>query len=547
MNSSLRFFLNPVRPVLCLLVLLNVLAPLPLKAGGAKALLDKGWAALVQDHDVEALQYFGQAYEVARQEHNTEETAAALLHMGICSYGVSYTQGLRYCYRAMEEYQKLEAVSPQKALEGRSKCLQLISTIHSRQGQYRKSIQLSKEAIAGFPSSHDSSGYLGLIYSSLGNAYAQLHIQDSSEYFQRKALAEWLSTHHTVYLPSAYFSMAHIALKKGQQQESLALFRRGRAIADSTGNRQSQVSALLGLGQWSLRFEKDDRIAEDYYQQARKIASDLSDRSFYLKTLQSLSDLEKQRGDFRKALLYQQEIGAIRDTLYSWEKQNTIKSLEIQFEVSEKDRQLKLIEKEKDIMRLTNLLLGGSIGFVILISAGVIIFLRRINKRDRQLLQTKEALVKAVEEQQQLKELQMQHELELKENQLSAMTLQMRQKNELMQELKESLDQHHELSRDQNLQKIIGKGQNQEKEWTDFNTHFESINKHFYTRLRQAYPEISPNDLRLCALIRLNLSSKEMAGILNISTESVKTARYRLRKKLQLNTEDNLTGFIMNL
>ncbi|HNP98308.1 MAG TPA: LuxR C-terminal-related transcriptional regulator, partial [Bacteroidia bacterium] len=88
---------------------------------------------------------------------------------------------------------------------------------------------------------------------------------------------------------------------------------------------------------------------------------------------------------------------------------------------------------------------------------------------------------------------------------------------------------------------------NQEKECADFNVQFESINKNFYERIRQAYPDISPNDLKVCALIKLNLSIKEMAGILNISPDSVKTARYRLRKKLQLNSEDNLTEFILKL
>jgi DNA-binding CsgD family transcriptional regulator len=73
------------------------------------------------------------------------------------------------------------------------------------------------------------------------------------------------------------------------------------------------------------------------------------------------------------------------------------------------------------------------------------------------------------------------------------------------------------------------------------------VNKHFYTRLKQNYPEISANDLKICALIKLNLSIKEMAAILNISPDSVKTARHRLRKKLQLSTEENLTDFILTI
>ena len=153
----------------------------------------------------------------------------------------------------------------------------------------------------------------------------------------------------------------------------------------------------------------------------------------------------------------------------------------------------------------------------------------------------------AIEEQKHLREQQMQNELEFKESQLTAMTAQMLQKNELMHELKSKLDEDKNISVDSPLSKIINRGQNQDKDWSDFNTHFESINKNFYTRLKQSYPDISPNDLKICALIKLNLSIKEMAAILNISPDSVKTARYRLRKKMQLNTEDNLTDFILNL
>jgi DNA-binding CsgD family transcriptional regulator len=101
--------------------------------------------------------------------------------------------------------------------------------------------------------------------------------------------------------------------------------------------------------------------------------------------------------------------------------------------------------------------------------------------------------------------------------------------------------------KDTDLTRIVNKGFNQDKEWDDFNLHFESINKNFYTKIRESFPGISPNDLKICALIKLNLSTKEMASILNISPDSVKTARYRLRKKLNLNTEDNLTGFIQAL
>lgn len=511
------------------------------------SLLQAGWSELIKDNDTVAFRYFDRAYLAAVEEKNTENSAVALLDMGICTYGVSYSLGLDYCLRAMKEFKKLEKTAAQKALTGRCKCLQLISTIKSRQGKFKEAISLSKEAMPGFVSSNDTSGYLGLIYNTLGEAYRNLNQPDSSEYFHRLALQERLTTKNFTYLPGSYLSVATIEMQHGNKAKSRDYYDRAWAIADSTANRQSQVLSLLGSGKWFLIFDKNVKDAENCFLKAKNIATGLSDKSFYLKALDQIFLLKRQNGNFNEALTYAEEIQHLRDTLATWEKERITRSLEVQFNVAEKDRQLNIVQKEKDIASLTNYLLWVSIGFLVVIAGGIILFLRKINARNKLLIQTKEQLVVAMEEQKKLKEQQMQNELEFKESQLSAMTLQMLQKNELMQELKEKLDQESGASRENPLSRIINKGLNHDKEWTDFNSHFESINKNFYSRLKQAYPDISPNDLKICALIKLNLSIKEMAGILNISADSVKTARYRLRKKLQLNTEDNLTDFILNL
>jgi DNA-binding NarL/FixJ family response regulator len=263
--------------------------------------------------------------------------------------------------------------------------------------------------------------------------------------------------------------------------------------------------------------------------------------------LQALKNLKKESGKLAEALAIEEEIVALNASLNDVEKEHITKSLEVQFGLMEKERELNIIKKEQAITKLTNYLLYVALAFISIIAVGFIIFLKRINKRDKQLLQTKAELLEAANTQKKLKEQQLQNEIEFKESQLSALTLQMIQKNELLQELKEKLENSNGASVDASVSKIINKGLTQDKEWTDFNKHFESINKNFYSRIKQAFPDISPNELKICALIKMNLSIKEMASILNISPDSVKTARYRLRKKLNLNTEDNLTDFILNL
>jgi len=523
-------------------------------AGRALPLLEKGWQALVHDNDTQALQCFGMAYIEAERENDTVSKAQALLFMGMCSYGSSYNEGLSYCFKAMDEYRKMEHNQPLKAKEGRSRCLQLVSTIKTRQGYYREAIELSKEAKEGLPESKDSTGTLGLIYNSLGSAYHQLKMDDSSAYFHRLALLELLLAQQFAYLPNAYIEVARIEAAENHQQTSLELYTHALSIADSTANRQAQVMALLGMGEWQINCRKNTHDAQAYYQKADSIASKLSDKTFSLKVLAHLLALYKENGNYIEAMTCQERIITTRDSMYSWDRRKEIKSLEIQFDVAEKDRQLKLVQKEKEITVLTNYLLWGGLDVLVLLSGGIIFMLKRVNRRDKLLLHAQKELVIATDQQKQLleeqkvlKEKQMQQELEFKESQLSAMALQMLQKNELMQELKSRVEVDKAIAQDQGIGKIINKALAQDKEWSDFNTHFESINKTFYTRLKQEYPDISPNDLKICALIKLQLSIKEMAAILNISPDSVKTARYRLRKKLQLNTEDNLTDFIQQL
>ncbi len=80
-----------------------------------------------------------------------------------------------------------------------------------------------------------------------------------------------------------------------------------------------------------------------------------------------------------------------------------------------------------------------------------------------------------------------------------------------------------------------------------FFSNFEKIHPNFSHSLQNLYPSISANELKLCALLRLNLSSKEIGQLLNITQESVNKARYRLRKKIGLNPKEDFFTFLLNI
>jgi DNA-binding CsgD family transcriptional regulator len=93
----------------------------------------------------------------------------------------------------------------------------------------------------------------------------------------------------------------------------------------------------------------------------------------------------------------------------------------------------------------------------------------------------------------------------------------------------------------------INKNINEEDSWNVFREAFDSADKDFLKKVKVAHPSLTPNDLRLCAYLRLNLSSKEVAPLLNISVRSVEIKRYRLRKKMDLPHEQGLVEYILSI
>jgi DNA-binding CsgD family transcriptional regulator len=97
------------------------------------------------------------------------------------------------------------------------------------------------------------------------------------------------------------------------------------------------------------------------------------------------------------------------------------------------------------------------------------------------------------------------------------------------------------------LNKSIVKEVNTDKSWKDLEKHIKNVHFEFLKRLKEKYPTISPRELDLSTYLLMNMSTKEIAEIMNISTGGVELARYRLRKKLGLNKKENLIGFLMSV
>ncbi len=137
-------------------------------------------------------------------------------------------------------------------------------------------------------------------------------------------------------------------------------------------------------------------------------------------------------------------------------------------------------------------------------------------------------------------------DIESKNRELATSTMSIIKKNEFLSSIKVELVEggNQSLSK---VVKIIDKNLNNTDDWKMFQEAFNNADKKFLKKIKSKHPELTPNDLRLCAYLRLNLSSKEIAPLLNISPRSVEVKRYRLRKKMNLPHDSNLTNYILEI
>jgi hypothetical protein len=192
------------------------------------------------------------------------------------------------------------------------------------------------------------------------------------------------------------------------------------------------------------------------------------------------------------------------------------------------------------------------IGYFLIVFGGLLVFRKSIISRTRQ----KESRAREEKEREliELRNEKLQAELSYKSNELASSTMAIIKKNEFLMNVKEILsNQKMELGSrypDKYYEKLVKKiddNMTSQDDWKVFEANFERAHEKFLKTLKDSYRDLTPSDLRLCAFLHMNLSSKEIAPLLGISVRGVENHRYRLRKKLNLDADGNLTDFIIRL
>jgi len=432
-----------------------------------------------------------------------------------------------------------------------------LGVAYKNQNNQKEALKAYTKALALFKEDNSPENVAGS-YANIGNIFINQKDYSRALYYQSKARTIFDSLKSYKGLATCYNNISNIYLELRDYPKSLKYREHALAVSREKGFFSNAVMALSGMGRIHVEL-KGFKTSEKYFLEGIALAKKGNSRTELAGLYKDLSRCYKEMGRTNEALALYEQYSSLKDSLFNEQSLVTLANLQTSYELDRKEASIQLLKKDNEITTLSrNRTVIASIALLLI--AGLALSWQRSKiQKNRQLLvhqkelhNTQRALTEAELKASKLKEEELRKEIAYKNKSLTTYALSMVQKNEMLEEVKESVESilkrsSNEVDHFKKLSRIVDHGLAVDKDWEDFKLFFEEVHTDFFIRLRERFPDLGAADIKLCALIKLNLNMKQAAAILRISPDSVKVARYRLRKKFNLQTEDNLLEFINSL
>ena len=297
--------------------------------------------------------------------------------------------------------------------------------------------------------------------------------------------------------------------------------------------------------------------APDRANRALALAKEIGNPNLTSHAYKKLSEIYAFNKDYEVAYGYLLKHQHLKDSLFTSEKERVMTEMEAKFQSEKKDRDIALLKEKTIVERNRNIMLIILlVVFLIVIFLLIVMFRYKSSafKRQQKLLEQEKIIHnqenKIAEKEKQL----LQEQLESKNRELASKALEMIRLNETITEIIEKLEEFNgsaDASPEmvKSIKEIIHDLETHTKQniWNEFDKIFKNIHSGFYEKLLKICPDLSATEIKTAALLKLNLTTKEIAAITFKSEGGIKTTRYRLRKKLGLSGDDNLVPFLMQI
>ncbi len=475
-----------------------------------------------------------------------------------------------------------KALSDEKLPEEGASILMAMGTLSFRMGEYAQSLEYHFEGV----SLAKQLGNTTLVVSHLlnvGHLKELLGELDDAEKYLKEGLELCESHGFDFRTGQIYINLAVLEYKKQNLGLSIEYNQRALTIFEKVGDKSQAAICLQNLG-FAYAVQGQVQEALNYYDQSEELRREVGDLSGVGKVLLKKAQLVKsiwsvsrvlkltdrslqiarstghlllernvydflhhyylERGDATKALAHFKSYTEVRDSIAIKASQARIAELTSNFEWEQLRNQNKLQEQENQIKDLEikksyQLIAGLSIGMILLL---LLILSQRRQMKNKLVLSEKDQLILKKEAE------ALGNKLETEREKLNTYAQELLDKNQVLEELREQLDNRdREGGTIEQLLEKLNNSITTDKDWTAFKLYFEAAYPDFFTKLEKLCPDTTYNDQRLAALMKINLSNKEIGPILNISRDSVVRAKYRLRQKLDFKTTQQMEEALFKL
>ncbi|MPM36653.1 Photosystem I assembly protein Ycf3 [bioreactor metagenome] len=501
-----------------------------------------GIEALSDNDDVNALGYFNRALEFSDQCNDPERKADILVHLADIYYKANnYEKALQFYISSIHYY----AVQAKTNKIIRS--LDDISNIYLDLKMYPNALQglyLSRKYYQGQRVPDERALMVNSM--NIGVVYGQQEMTDSSLLYFNLALdlAEKLDSQ--IVLGGVLNNIGAVYSKLDSNELAMKYFNDALTCFERI---HYDKGIGISLGNIGYIFQKQGNYnkASDLYLRSVEYLLDSKANYQLLNTYQNICDVFKLMGKFEAALRYNEKFLQLQDSIASADRVNKLIEIDMQNKISQKDNEVKILEQEKlisekenKIRQIKQYLFIGGLGLALILG---LLLLRNMRVSIRNIRLKQELLLSEKH--------QLATELKLKNKDIEFYALRIVEKNDFLENLNREIEALHGADEDfQSLMKITGAIRNSlniDNETLELESKINAAYSGFMSRLEEKFPDLSKTDKRLCSLMVLGLTSKDIALIMKITPESVKKGRYRLRKKLNLESEDDIAGFLKTL
>lgn len=451
-----------------------------------------------------------------------------VLRSGIYRSQGNYKLALKESLNALKLYEKLsEPIRKADALGA-------LAAAEFNLDNFEESIAYNTEALTIYEA-HNDKFYAAQALNDIGDTYFYMDQYEKALDFLYRGLKLSKEVDAKDLMATSLGNIGKVYTKQGKHAEAIPKLSQALEITQKSGNqfKNSETFNDLGIVYNNL---KEPQKAIAYFDQSIAIADKIKARGNLRISYFNQSKSYEQLNEYKKALAAYKQFKIVSDSIFNNNKQQQIEELRTIYEIAKKEQQIALQKNEIELLYqqkrnsfLVRLLLILGLLLAIVIAYGIYQKLKK----------------KSIEKE------RLDAELVYKKKELTTHALHLAKKNEVLEGIKQKALEYQYTQTDskgyRHLANSIDFDKKDDNNWAHFSKYFNEVHTDFNQKVKERYPNLTANELRLMALLKMNLTSKEIANILNISSDGIKKARYRLRKKLSISTEDSLQELILKL